>query len=208
MSLLSKLTGHDASRRRTQTRQKAESAAAGGNEGTRMVAALPAEQARGAGFDANAAADRTSFLDLISGGQNALETSTRAAVQSAMPSFQGSLQKLRESNQRRGLEGGETPTSYEGDLFSAFQNNIANSVGSQAMSLYGTQLGARQGLLGLDTAGGENSRNRYLDLLSGQLDRKTAKQNASKAAVSNNIAGIGQMLAAIAAMSSGGGGGN
>jgi hypothetical protein len=159
------------------------------------------EQARGATYDANAAADRTSFTDLISGGQDALNTSTRAAVASAMPSFQGSLQQLRESNQRRGMENGVTPTSTEGDLFSAFQKNIANSVGSQAMNLYGTQLGARQGLLNLDTASGANSRGTYLDLLSGALDRKTAKQNASKSAVASNVSGFAQMLAALASMS-------
>lgn len=114
--------------------------------------------------------DRNRFLDTLNGGQEALNTSTQAAVSSAMPQFQHQLQGIRESAQRRGISNGEVATNYEGDLASAFQRNIANSVGSQAVALQGQKTQALGGLQ-------SEERNQYLDLLSGNLDRQQQEKN-------------------------------
>lgn len=114
--------------------------------------------------------DRNRFLDTLNGGQEALNTSTQAAVSSAMPQFEQQLQGIRESAARRGISNGEVATNYEGDLASAFQRNIANSVGSQAVALQGQKTNALGGLQ-------SEERNQYLDLLSGNLDRQQAEKN-------------------------------
>ncbi|HKX10781.1 MAG TPA: hypothetical protein VJN67_21465 [Stellaceae bacterium] len=85
-----------------------------------------------------------------------------AQASSALPEFNQQLQSIRENAIRRGITGGDLGTSYEGDLASAFQRNIANSVSSHAYDAYQT------------------SRNRYLDLLTGQRDYETAQENARR----------------------------
>jgi hypothetical protein len=114
--------------------------------------------------------DRNRFLDTLNGGQEALNTSTQAAMSSAMPQFQQQLQGIREGAERRGISNGEVATNYEGDLASAFQHNIANSVGSQAVALQGQKTSALGGLQ-------SEERNQYLDLLSGNLDRQQQEKN-------------------------------
>jgi hypothetical protein len=86
--------------------------------------------------------------------QSYLDQTIRSLSSSAMPEFNARLQDVQENAIRRGASGG-LGTSYEGDLASAFERNIANTAGQYAYSNY------------------EGSRNRYLDLLTGQRDYDT-----------------------------------
>lgn len=95
-------------------------------------------------------------------GQEYLEESVRAATSRAMPQFHSALQDIRENAIRRGISTGDLGTSYEGDLASAFHQNIADTAGQYAYGGY------------------QQSRNRYLDLLTGGLDRETAERNARR----------------------------
>ena len=79
-----------------------------------------------------------------------------------MPGFQSELQQAREGAIRRGATGGDLGTSYEGDIISAFDRNTKNTAGRFAMDNYNT------------------SRERYLDLLTGQRDYDTAQANAKR----------------------------
>ena len=143
------------------------SAVGGGGGGSKGDPAMSRAAQEYGGY---ATQDRNRFLELLKGGQGALNTSARAAVSSAMPQFQHSLQGLRESAIRRGASNGDLATSYEGDLASAFDNNLTNSIASQAAGLYGTQVGASGQLA-------QNSGNTYLDLLAGNRDAKQAQDN-------------------------------
>lgn len=93
------------------------------------------------------------------GWQDEFEQSAGAYMNRAMPQFRQQLQLTREDGIRRGISTGDLGTSYEGDLASAFQQNMSDTLGSMAQ------------------AGYENSRGRYLDLLTGRLDRNTAASN-------------------------------
>jgi hypothetical protein len=114
--------------------------------------------------------DRNRFLDTLNGGQDALDTSARSAVSSAMPQFQQQLQSLRENSIRRGASNGDLATSFEGDLASATDRNLTNSIAGQAAGMYGQKLGAEGQLAG-------NSGNTYLDLLAGNRDANQANKN-------------------------------
>lgn len=104
---------------------------------------------------------------------------TIASITSAqMPEFQRNLQDVRESALQRGVSNG-LGTSYEGDVFSAFQRNIANSAGQMAYQNYDT------------------SRNRYLDLLSGTRDYETAQENARKKKRGGLFGGLGSILGGV-----------
>ena len=59
--------------------------------------------------------------------QGYLEKEIGSLTSAAMPAFNSRLQDVQEGAIRRGLYGGNLPTSYEGDLASAFQKNIANT---------------------------------------------------------------------------------
>lgn len=120
-------------------------------------------------MDSQVSADRNRYLDMLSGGQQALNTSASAAMESAMPQFKQQLQGLRESAIRRGISNGETATSYEGDLASALQRNVANSVAGQATNMYGTQL-----------SGARDLYQTGLDEKYGLMDRATAADNARR----------------------------
>lgn len=144
--------------------------------------------------------DRNRFLDLLGGGQDALNTSIRSAVSAAMPGLQQTLQGSREDAIRRGISTGDLGTSYEGDILSAFQKNIANSAGSQALALHQSDLGAAQGLY-------ENDTNRYLDMLSGTLDRKQAARNAKRQSENGLANGIMSFIGQMYGSSQGGAGG-
>jgi hypothetical protein len=113
---------------------------------------------------------RNRFMDALSGGQSALEASTKAAVSNALPGYMKDLQHTREDAIRRGASNGDLETSYEGDLSSAFQRNVANSVAGQAAGMQNARVNALGQLAGSDS-------NTYLDLLSGQADRDQAGSN-------------------------------
>lgn len=119
---------------------------------------------------AYATEDRNRYLTALNGGQEALDTSTRAAVSSALPSYLKDLQGTRESAIRRGASNGDLATSYEGDLSSAFDRNIATATAGQAAGMYGQKLAGYGGLAG-------RSSDNYLDLLNGGADREQADRN-------------------------------
>jgi hypothetical protein len=159
------------------------SAIGGGGGGSKGDPAMSQAAKQYGGY---ASADRNRFLDILGGGQNALDTSARSAVSSAMPQFQSQLQGLRESAIRRGASNGDLATSYEGDLASAFDRNLTNSIGSQAAGLYGTQVGAAGQLA-------QNSSNTFLDLLAGNRDAKQAQDN-NKTDFLSSLIGAGATL--------------
>lgn len=105
------------------------------------------------------------YASMLGEGQDSLNTSIKGAMDSAMPSFRKAMQGTQETEIARGVGVGGLGTSYEGDLESAFQKNIANSAAGQAMNLYNTRL---------------EGQNRYVDMLSGNRDYATAQANAQK----------------------------
>ena len=143
------------------------------------------------GYERRSDESRNRYLDALGGGQDALNESVRAAMSAAMPALEGSLQGSRESAIRRGITTGDLGTSYEGDIYSAFQRNIANSVGQQALGLYGTQLGGYGNVYDTDTELAQSSRNRYLDILAGNRDADVARQNAKNASKGRGLLGLG-----------------
>lgn len=114
--------------------------------------------------------DRNRFLTAFNGGQDALESSTKAATANALPGFMQNLQGSREAAIRRGASNGDLQTSYEGDLTSAFQRNVSNAVAGQAQNMYNTKLNAAGSLAG-------QSGNTYLSLLAGNADREQDSSN-------------------------------
>jgi len=115
---------------------------------------------KGLGFDArrNALKDARAGLDKQlteeesgTGFKDAFNQTAGSFFNQQMPKFRQSLQLDRESNIRRGIGTGDLGTSNEGDLTSAFQQNLANALG------------------GLASSGYENSRNRILDIISGKV---------------------------------------
>ncbi len=141
---------------------------------------LGTERTRDTGYDAAAAGSRQKYSDFLSGGQDELNQYIKGAVSAGMPQLDASLQGAREGAISRGVGLGELGTSYEGDLYSAFQKNIANSAAGQAMNLYTTKEQGYGNIYGTDVNVAEGGRNRYLDLLTGQRDYETAVANAKK----------------------------
>lgn len=137
--------------------------------------------------------DRNRFLDMLGGGQEAFETSARAAVAAAMPAFNQSMQNVNESAQRRGISNGETAGFYANTQASNFQSNIANALAGQAMNLYGTQLGASGDLMGQSAGLMESGSNRFLDMLGGGVERDEAAKARHKAAKGAIWGGVGQL---------------
>jgi hypothetical protein len=105
-------------------------------------------------------------------GQQQLKDQTTAAVQNALPSFLQNMQGTKEDNIRRGISTGDLGTSFENDLTSAFQRNIANSVAGQESGLLQSRTGS---LLGA-----------YND----DLDREQAARNNASGARSGFIGGL------------------
>lgn len=91
--------------------------------------------------------------------QTAINQYATSAMSSAMPSFLKQLQGVRENAIARGIDTGDLGTTNEGNLASAFQRNFTNMIGGQALDTY------------------NQSRNRYLDLLTGKLDAEQAAEN-------------------------------
>ena len=94
--------------------------------------------------------------------QSYLSKTLDAYASGEMGGFRSDLQGIRENAVRRGITGGDLGTSYEGDLSSAFQRNLSNVAGSYANQNF------------------QASRDRYLDLLTGQRDADTAEENARR----------------------------
>lgn len=122
---------------------------------------------------------------LISGGQNNLNTYAQSAMSSAMPQLNASLQQTAENSQRRGIGNGGLSSSYQGDVYGAFQKNIANAVGQQSMNMYGQQLGAEGNLY-------NSSTNNYLNMLQGANNQAVAGnkwQNQRNSGIGSVIGG-------------------
>lgn len=128
--------------------------------------------------------DRNRYIKALDGGQDALNTSTRAAVSSAMPELNASLQQSRESAIRRGISTGDLGTSNEGDIYSAFQKHLTDSTASRALDLYNTQASGYGNLATHDS-------NTYLDLMSGAMDRADAEKNRKTSFWNSLIGGAG-----------------
>jgi hypothetical protein len=120
------------------------------------------------------------------GAQDALNTSTKAAVDAAMPSFRGQLQGVRENAIARGAWTGDLGTSYEGDLASAFDAHTKSAVASQAAGMY------------------NEGQNRYLDLLTGGMDRQTQDQNYQRQRKAGLWGSLGSALGAAWGYKNGG----
>lgn len=133
--------------------------------------------------------DRNRFLKALDGGQDALESSTKAAVANALPDYMKNLQGSREAAIRRGASTGDLQTSYEGDLSSAFDRNVSNAVAGQAANMYGQKLSATGQLAG-------QSGNTYLDLLAGNRDAHQADQNNKYGLLGGIVGAAGQAAGA------------
>ena len=96
------------------------------------------------------------------GWQQAFNQTAGAELAGALPQLRNQLQLSREDAIRRGVSGGDLATSTEGDITSAWQKNIANSFAGQAANMY------------------NQSRSRYLDLLSGKLGYASAQETSAK----------------------------
>lgn len=123
----------------------------------------------------------------ISNPQGTLNTMTQAAISSGMPQLDQQLQRQQESNVQRGVSTGDLGTSFEGDITSAFQKNIANATAAQAGNLFNTEAG----LYNSDS-------NNYLALLSGNADRAQSAKNAKTGFWNSLIGGVGSVAGAAA----------
>ena len=149
------------------------------------------------GFEAQAGESRNRYLEMLAGGPEALNTYARAAAESARGALQGDLQGAREMAQRRGISTGDLGTSYEGDIFSAYDKNLTDSVAGQSMNMLDFQASGARDLYGMDVQQGDNRRNRYLDIISGHLDRQAANRNAKRGARSATTGAIAGGLGTI-----------
>lgn len=106
-------------------------------------------------------------------GQDQVAKTTAATVQGALPGFLQNLQGTREDNIRRGISTGDLGSSFEGDLTSAFQRNIANSVASQSASMFSDRTnllyGAQQDALDREQAAQNGAQERKSSFLGGLM---------------------------------------
>lgn len=149
MSWFSKITGEDAGKIRRE--QKSIQQYGEGNDPSDQLAkALNSAESGG-------------------GWQQAFQQTAQSYMNQAMPQLQNQLQLSKEDAIRRGVSTGDLGTSNQGDILSAFQQNMSNTLGGLATSEY------------------ENNQNRYLNLLTGTLDRNSSNANSNN----NMWAGIG-----------------
>jgi len=141
----------------------------------------------------NAAQSRNGLLDILN--QDPSKT-LGAYVQSAMPDFNKALQGVRENSIARGISTGDLGTSYEGNLASAFQRNIAGEAGQ----LYGQRLSGYEELYGQDQNASQQSQNEYLDLLTGQRDYEEQQREAKAANKASMFGSIGQLAGTAASL--------
>lgn len=162
-------------------------AISGGASSAGTSSASPGLTAAAGQYGSYAGSDRNQYLNTLAGGQNALNTSTLAAINSGMPALNQNLQSQKESDIRRGISTGDLGTSFEGDITSAFQKNIANTTAGQAMNLFNTQAQGYGNLNASDTSN-------YLNLLGGNADRNQSAQNA-QTSFWNSLIGAGGQAA-------------
>lgn len=161
-----------------------------GTIGNQLTTALGAT-AQGANQGAaNAGQSRNGLLDMLN--QDPSKTLS-SYVASAMPEFNKALQGVRENAIQRGISTGDLGTSYEGDLASAFQRNIAG----EAANLYGQRMSGYENLYGQDNAANNASQNQYLDLLTGQRDFEEQQKEAKAANQSSMFGSLGNMFGTL-----------
>lgn len=137
--------------------------------------------------DARRGLDQELDYERSGGGfQQAFDDTAGAFLSSAMPQFRNDLQLTREDGQRRGIGTGDLGTSFEGDLTSAFQRNLSNTLG------------------GLASSGYENRRNRILDIISGKVGSAQDELDSTQ----NLWGGIGGGLLSLGGSYLGGRGGS
>lgn len=140
---------------------------------------------------------RNQYEQMLGQGQNALNTMATAAMNAAMPNFDAQLQQLNESAQRRGISNGGLSTSYQGDLASAMQKNIANAVGAQALGLYGTQLGSVQNQMNTDFSNyGSGLQNAY-DIAQSRKSKKSGLFGGIGGALGGILGNVGGPIGSI-----------
>lgn len=123
----------------------------------------------------------TAFEGAGGGWEKAFGDTAGSVISQALPSLRSGLQMTREDAVRRGIGTGDLGTSNEGDLVSSWGQGISNTLGGLAMQGY------------------ENNRNRYLDLLTGGIDRRDSQANQR----ANRSAGLWGSLAQGAGMATG-----
>lgn len=111
-------------------------------------------------------------------GMDQISKMTQAAMSSAMPSFLKQMQLTKEDGIRRGISTGDLGTSTEGDLASAFDRNMSNSVAGMAGDMYKFNQG------------------NYLDLLTGKMDREQGAANDAAQRKSGFMGGLFKLGAA------------
>lgn len=112
-------------------------------------------------------------LDDPNYGQAQLTQYATSAVNQALPSYLQNMQGTKEDNIRRGISTGDLGTSFENDLTSAFQKNIANSVAGQATNLFGQRnamlFQGQEDAMDREQAARNNASQRKGSLISGLL---------------------------------------
>lgn len=103
------------------------------------------------------------------GWKNAFHDTAQAFLDQQMPSFLKTLGMTREDGIRRGISTGDLGTSTEGDLVSAFQKNLADSLGSLASQNYNAGRDRYLGLLGSQYDADQSGANSHNQMLGGLL---------------------------------------
>lgn len=124
------------------------------------------------------------------GWQNAFNQTAGAQLADALPSMRNSMQMTREDAIRRGVSTGDYGTSAEGDLVSSWGRNIGNSFAGQAAGMY------------------NQSRGRYMDLLSGKLGYAMNDENTNRNFLSGIAGGVMRGATQMFGARGGGGGGS
>lgn len=131
------------------------------------------------------------YQGFLQNGQQDLNNYAQSAMSAAMPAFNKAMQGTQESEVARGIGTGSLGTSYEGDLQSAFQRNIANAVGQQSMNLYGTQLKSSGDQF-------DNMEDTYNSNLWGQTNYQNNQNQQKTKFLSGLAGGLGSAAGAIA----------
>lgn len=162
------------------------------------------EGSRIAGMDQDASQSRSTYMDLITGGQDAFNQSAMAAVQAAMPSFRQEMQRARGSAIARGVSTGETGMFGERETADAFERNMTNAIAGQALGLYGTRTGHAGNLAGMDADRADSTRGLYYGLTGDLHGAARERDMARRAGKAQKVNMFGQALGVGAGLYAGG----
>src|SRR5574340_306038 len=158
----------------------------GGDVGSQLTHALAGTASAANLNSTNPGQSRNSLLGMLNQDPSQMLS---GYVASAMPEFNKALQGIRENAVQRGISTGDLGTSYEGDLASAFQRNIAG----EAANLYGQRLGGFENLYGQDIGANNAAENQYLSLLTGQRDYQEQQREANQANQASMFGSLAQL---------------